>query len=92
MKIGVLIKQVPDTETRIKLAAGGKGIDESGIKWVVNPYDEFAIEAALQLKQAAQAEVVVFAAGPARVVDDRVHHDRATRCVGVVAEVLRVYL
>ncbi|MBI4238439.1 MAG: electron transfer flavoprotein subunit beta/FixA family protein [Deltaproteobacteria bacterium] len=69
MKIGVLIKQVPDTETRIKLAAGGKGIDESGIKWVVNPYDEFAIEAALQLKQAAQAEVVVFAAGPARVVD-----------------------
>lgn len=69
MKIGVLIKQVPDTETRIKLGPGGQGIDETGIKWVVNPYDEFAVEAALQLKQQAGGEVVVFAAGPARVVD-----------------------
>lgn len=69
MKIGVLLKQVPDTETRIKLKPDGSGIDASDIKWVVNPYDEFAVEAALQLKEHHGGEVVIISAGAARVVE-----------------------
>jgi electron transfer flavoprotein beta subunit len=49
----VCLKQVPDTEARIKIAADGTGIDESDIQLVVNPFDEYAIEAALQLKEQA---------------------------------------
>jgi len=69
MKIGVLIKQVPDTETRIKLTADTKGIDESTVKWVMNPYDEFAVEEALSLKGKAGGEVVIISAGPARATE-----------------------
>jgi len=47
----VCLKQVPDTEARIKIAADGAGIDESDIQLVVNPFDEYAIEAGLQLKE-----------------------------------------
>jgi electron transfer flavoprotein beta subunit len=49
VKIGVLIKQVPDTNTRIQLK--GDAIDESDIKYVINPYDEFAIEEAVKTKE-----------------------------------------
>jgi electron transfer flavoprotein beta subunit len=64
LKIAVCIKRVPDTETRIKVGLDGKSIDESGVKYVVNPYDEYAIEAALQLKEkAGSGEVVVIAMG-----------------------------
>ncbi len=69
MKIAVLVKQVPDTATKILLKASGDGIDENGIKWVMNPYDEFAVEAALQLKDKLGGEVIVVTAGPPRVVD-----------------------
>jgi electron transfer flavoprotein beta subunit len=66
MKIAVCVKRVPDTESRIKPASDGKSLDESGVKFVVNPYDEFAIEEALQRKEKAGAgEVVVIALGPA---------------------------
>jgi electron transfer flavoprotein beta subunit len=50
MKIGVLLKQVPDTETKIRLKSDGSGIEEGEIKWVINPYDEYAVEEALKLK------------------------------------------
>lgn len=64
MKIAVCIKRVPDTETRVKIAADGKTIDEAGVKFVLNPYDEFAVEAALRRKEAAgTGEVVVVALG-----------------------------
>ena len=46
MKIYVCVKQVPDTETKIQLKADKSGIEEAGIKWVMNPYDEFAVEEA----------------------------------------------
>jgi electron transfer flavoprotein beta subunit len=66
MKIAVCIKRVPDTETRIKPAADGKSLDEAGVKFVLNPYDEFAVEEALQRKdKAGGGEVVVVALGPA---------------------------
>ncbi|MCB0327578.1 MAG: electron transfer flavoprotein subunit beta/FixA family protein [Bdellovibrionales bacterium] len=69
MKIGVCIKQVPDTSAQIAVNSEGTGIDESSIKWVISPYDEFAIEQALQIKEKIgdQASVTVFSVGPAKV-------------------------
>ncbi|MBX9765773.1 MAG: electron transfer flavoprotein subunit beta/FixA family protein [Bdellovibrionales bacterium] len=69
MNIFVCIKQVPDTETKIKLS--GSGIDTAGIKWVMNPYDEFAVEEALKFKaQNSSAQIYAITAGPkARVVE-----------------------
>ena len=70
MKIAVLLKQVPDTETKIKVKADGSGIEEADIKWVINPYDEYAVESALRLKEKLGAgEVVVVSVGPKRVVE-----------------------
>ena len=71
MKLFVCIKQVPDTETKIKINAPKNGIDPTGIKWVMNPYDEFAVEEALKFKQAnPSANVTVVSVGPKqRVVD-----------------------
>ena len=64
MKIAVCVKRVPDSETRIKIAADGRSMDESGVKFVLNPYDEFAVEEALRRKEAAGAgEVAVIALG-----------------------------
>ena len=66
MKIAVCIKRVPDSETRVKIAADGKSLDEAGVKFVMNPYDEFAVEEALRRKEKAGAgEVVVLCLGPA---------------------------
>ncbi|MBI3981327.1 MAG: electron transfer flavoprotein subunit beta/FixA family protein [Gemmatimonadetes bacterium] len=65
MKIAVCIKRVPDTETRIKPGADGKSIDEAGVKFVLNPYDEFAVEEALRRREAAGGgEIVAVAVGP----------------------------
>jgi len=67
MKILVGIKHVPDTETKIKLAADGKSIDAGAVtKWIISPYDEYAIEEALRIRDARQqGEVLVVAAGTA---------------------------
>ena len=67
MKIAVCVKQVPDTEARVRIAPDGKGIVEGDISWIVSPYDEFAIEEALLLKEKAGGEVVVLSLGPDRV-------------------------
>lgn len=69
MKIWVVLKQVPDTETRIKISGDGKDIDRTGIKWIVNPYDEFAVEEALKLKEkvGGDSTVVAVSMGPDRV-------------------------
>ena len=64
MKIAVCLKRVPDTTAKISIAADGKSIDESGIKFVPNPYDEFALEEAIKLKETAGAgETTVIALG-----------------------------
>lgn len=64
MKIAVTVKRVPDTETRIKIGPDGKSINDQGVKFVLNPYDEYAVEEALRLKEAAGAgEVVVYSLG-----------------------------
>ena len=71
MNIFVCIKQVPDTETKIKIASGGAGPDFTGIKWVMNPYDEFAVEEALKIKESkGQGSVTVFSVGPSQRVND----------------------
>lgn len=65
MKIFVCLKQVPDTETRIQLKADHSGIEETGIKWVMNPYDEYAVEEALKIKEAGGGgTVTVVTIGP----------------------------
>jgi electron transfer flavoprotein beta subunit len=70
MKIFVCVKQVPDTETKIKIAADGKSIDSAGIKWIPCPYDEFAVEEAIRFKEKnAGATVTVVTAGPDRTVE-----------------------
>jgi electron transfer flavoprotein beta subunit len=68
MKIAVCVKQVPDTETRIRIAADGKGIVDLDVSWVISPYDEFAIEEALRIKEAKGGEVVLLSLGPDRVL------------------------
>src|SRR5437867_596896 len=66
MKIAVCIKRVPDSETRVKIASDGKSLDEAGVKFILNPYDEFAVEEALRRKeQAGAGEVVIVSVGPA---------------------------
>ena len=67
MKIIVCVKQVPDTETRIRIAPEGNAIAEADVNWVISPYDEFAIEEALRIKEKQGGEVVLVALGPERV-------------------------
>ena len=69
MNILVCVKRVPDTASKLKIAGDGKTIDEAGVQFVVNPYDEFAIEEALRLKEkAGKGEVTVLSVGPADAV------------------------
>jgi len=64
VKIGVCLKQVPATDTRIKINGDGSGIETGDVKWEINTYDEFALEAGLQLKDAKMAKnVVIFTFG-----------------------------
>jgi electron transfer flavoprotein beta subunit len=62
----VCVTSVPDTASVIKIGPDGKNIDETGIKWIVSPYDEYALEEALQLTEAKGGEVTVLTYGPAR--------------------------
>jgi electron transfer flavoprotein beta subunit len=55
MNIFVCVKQVPDTETKIIPTGDGSFIETASIKWIMNPYDEFAIEQALLVKQSNPA-------------------------------------
>lgn len=60
----VCISHVPDTEARIKVA--GKGVDETGLKFIVSPYDEYALEEAIRIKDAKGGDVTVLTFGPDR--------------------------
>ena len=64
----VCVKQVPDTETRVKVAGDGRSLDPTGVTMILNPYDEFALEQALRVKeQAGAGEVVALSLGGAGV-------------------------
>jgi len=69
VNIIVCLKQVPDTETQIKIAPDGQSIVQDDIKWVMNPYDEFGVEEALRLKEKFGGEVTVVALGPKRATE-----------------------
>lgn len=66
MKIVVCVKQVPDTTTKVQIGADGRSVQESNITFIVNPYDEFAVEEALRLKESRGGEVIVVCVGPDR--------------------------
>jgi electron transfer flavoprotein beta subunit len=65
MKVAVCIKRVPDTTTKVRIGADGKSIDPAGVEWVISPYDEIALEAAIKLREEGKAEkVTVLCLGP----------------------------
>ncbi len=65
MKILVPIKRVPDYQARIKVKPDGSAIETGGIKWILNPFDEIAVEEAIRQRDAGKAtEVVAVTIGP----------------------------
>ena len=67
MKIIVAIKQVPERDAPVRIAANHKSIDEADHQWAMNEPDAYALEEALQLKEKNGGEVIVLSAGPERV-------------------------
>ena len=61
MKIAVCISHVPDTATRIKIGSDRKSIDPNGVTFIINPYDEFAVEEALKTKEKLGGDSQVYA-------------------------------
>lgn len=82
--IVVLVKRVPDTNARI--VVNGDRVDLSAVKWVISPYDEFAIETALQHKEAMGGSVTALTLGPAGA--DKILKD--AKAIGV-DEIVRVW-
>ena len=69
MNIAVCIKQVPDTEARLRVGKDGRWLAEEDLPFVINESDEYALEEGLRLAEATGGEVVVFTLGPERVRD-----------------------
>ncbi|MEK6755605.1 MAG: electron transfer flavoprotein subunit beta/FixA family protein [Bacteroidota bacterium] len=63
MKLAVCINHVPDTAAKINVGSDGKSIDKSGVTYIINPYDEFAIEECLKLKEKNGGDVIVISLG-----------------------------
>ena len=104
MNCCVLMAQVPDTASVIKVGAAGNRIDEAGIKWIVSPTDEYALEEAIRLKEAKGGSVTVISYGPegadrtpqglreclARGADAAVHVKGGERTLGDSLTIARV--
>lgn len=69
MNIIALIKQVPDTSISLKINAAGTDIEYRDIPWVINPYDEYAVEEALRIKEKHGGSIMVVSMGPDRAAD-----------------------
>lgn len=70
MNVFVCVKQVPDTETRIRISGDQNSVETNDTKWILCPYDEFAVEEALRFREKNPGAVVtVFSAGPDRAVE-----------------------
>lgn len=65
MNLIACMKRVPDTASQIRVGADGRSVDPAGISYVVNPYDEFAVEECIKIKEARGGEVSVLTVGPA---------------------------
>jgi electron transfer flavoprotein beta subunit len=63
MKLAVCMNHVPDTATKINVAADGMTIDKTGVTYVISPYDEFAIEECLRIKEKSGGDVTVVSLG-----------------------------
>lgn len=63
MNIFVFVKRVPDTESKIRIDHEANSIIEEGVSFVINPFDEYAVEEALRLKEARETTVTVFSVG-----------------------------
>lgn len=65
MKIAVCISHVPDTATKVKIGQDSKSIDPNGVSYIINPYDEYAVEEALKTKEkyGGDSEVIVLSVG-----------------------------
>ena len=70
MKILVAVKRVVDSNVKVRVKADGSGVELVGVKMVMNPFDEIAVEEALRLKEAGKAdEVVLVSVGPAAAAE-----------------------
>ncbi|HYU33961.1 MAG TPA: electron transfer flavoprotein subunit beta/FixA family protein [Thermoanaerobaculia bacterium] len=69
MRIAVCIKQVPNTEARLRVSRDGKWLEEEDLPFVINESDSYALEEGLKLAEKTGGEVVVFSLGPERVKD-----------------------
>ncbi|MFZ1984705.1 MAG: electron transfer flavoprotein subunit beta/FixA family protein [Desulfatitalea sp.] len=70
MEILVLLKQVPATESLIAIAGDGVSIKSDGLKYVINPYDELAVEEALRIREAqGKGTVTILSVGPAKAAE-----------------------
>jgi len=69
VEIVVLLKQVPATESYIGIADDGVSIKTDDIKWVINPYDEYAVEEALRIKEAHGGTVTILSVGPQKATE-----------------------
>ncbi|MDQ1256138.1 MAG: electron transfer flavoprotein beta subunit [Candidatus Hydrogenedentes bacterium] len=69
MKVAVLVKRVPDTASVLQIADDGKSVNTGGLKYVMSPYDEHAVEQAIKLKETHGGEVVVVSLGPPETKD-----------------------
>ncbi|MBI4880727.1 MAG: electron transfer flavoprotein subunit beta/FixA family protein [Planctomycetes bacterium] len=65
MKLVACVKRVPDTASPVRPAADGRSIDLGGVSFVLNPYDEYAVEECLRIKDARGGEVTVLSASGA---------------------------
>ncbi len=63
MKIIVCVNHVPDTATKVNISSNQKTLDKNGVTFVLNPYDEIAVEEALKTKEAIGGEVIAISLG-----------------------------
>src|SRR5215831_10494600 len=64
LRVVVCVRRVPDTSLRLKVAASGKSVDTANVEFVINPYEEYALEAAVQIKEKHGGEVTILTLGP----------------------------
>jgi electron transfer flavoprotein beta subunit len=69
VEIVVLLKQVPDTEAMVMIADDGRSVKTGDLKWVINPYDEFAVEEALRIREAQGGKVTIVSVGTDKAVE-----------------------
>ncbi|MEO6025515.1 MAG: electron transfer flavoprotein subunit beta/FixA family protein [Candidatus Binatia bacterium] len=89
MKILATVKRVPDPETSIKVKPDGTGIVTDNIKWVVNPFDEIAVEESLRIKEKVPGSEVVLVSVGSKVVQEQLRTGLAMgadRAILVVAD------